>query len=303
MESIGFHEVGALDSITDIVLACVGLEALGIEKVFVGTLQDGRGWVDCAHGRFPIPALATLEILRDVAPVGQIDEPFEFITPTGAAIAAEFGAGFGTMPQMRVEKIGYGLGTRQLPGRPNALRAVLGELAETTAPAAAPVAGYETDTVTQIETNLDDLSPEVSGAVLEQLFAAGALDAFFTPAQMKKNRPGTLLTVLCEPAAVGRLAEILFAETSAFGLRLASRERLKLSREFQTVETAHGPIRMKLGSHGGRIVQAAPEFEDCRAAAVKAGVPLRSVFAAAQLAYDRQAATASGHVSHGSERR
>ncbi len=292
VESIGFHEVGALDSIADIVLACVGLEALGVEKVFVGALSDGRGWVDCAHGRFPIPSLATLEILRGVAPVGQLDEPFEFITPTGAAIVAEFGAGFGVMPRMRIEKIGYGLGTRQLPGRPNALRAVLGELADDETPAAGPTAGYETDTITQIETNLDDLSPELTGAVLEKLFAAGALDASITPAQMKKNRPGVVLTVLCEPGAVGRIADLLFAETSAFGLRLAQKQRLKLSRHFETVETLHGAIRIKLGTHAGKVVQAAPEFEDCRAAAERAGVPLRVVFSDAQLAYQRHLAPA-----------
>ncbi|MBV9658741.1 MAG: nickel pincer cofactor biosynthesis protein LarC [Verrucomicrobia bacterium] len=288
VEAIGFHEIGALDSITDIVLACVGIEALGVEKIFFSPLQDGRGWTQCAHGRYPIPAPATLEILRGIAPVGQLDEPFECITPTGAAIAAEFGAGFGVMPPMTIEKIGYGLGTRESSSRPNVLRAVLGEIvAEKAANAAS---GYETDTITQIETNLDDLSPELLGAVPERLLAAGALDAFFTPVQMKKNRPGVMLTVLCESAAVPKIADVIFAETSAFGLRLQTKERLKLAREFVHVETPHGPVRVKLGLRAGKVVQAAPEFEDCRAAAERNDVPARVVYAAALQAHHSKSA-------------
>ena len=286
VESIGFHEVGALDSVADIVLACAGLEELGVERVYVGKLADGHGWVDCAHGRFPIPAPATLEILRGI-PVAQIDEPYEFITPTGAAIAAEFGHGFGTMPAMTVEKIGYGLGSRQLENRPNVLRAVLGEMAaEGTAPAAG---GFATDTVTQIETNIDDLSPEIVGATIDRLLAAGALDAFFTPAQMKKNRPGVLLTVLCDPAHVGALSALIFRETSSFGLRLSEKRRLKLERRFATVQTAHGQIQVKLGfDAAGTLLQVAPEFESCRAAAERTGQALREVYAAAIQAHGRK---------------
>ncbi len=283
VESIGFHEVGALDSIADIVLACAGIEELGVERIYVGKLADGHGWVDCAHGRFPIPAPATLEILRGI-PVGQIDEPFEFITPTGAAIAAEFGHGFGVMPPMTIGKIGYGLGNRQLENRPNVLRAVLGELATDDA-AATPAAnggGFATDTVTQIETNIDDLSPEIVGATIDRLLAAGALDAFFTPAQMKKNRPGVLLTVLCEPAKVDALSALIFRHTSSFGLRLSEKRRLKLERRFETVGTAYGEIQVKLGfDAGGNLLQVSPEFESCRVVAERADVPLREVYAAA----------------------
>jgi hypothetical protein len=271
-EKVAFHEVGALDSIADIVLACAGIEALGVEKIFVSRLHEGTGWIDCAHGKFPIPAPATLEILAGI-PIRQIDEPFEFITPTGAAIVAEFGASFGPMPQMRVEKIGYGIGTRILPDRPNVLRAVLGETDEKSG-------GYETDTITRIETNIDDLSPEITGAAMEKLFAAGALDVFFTPIQMKKNRPGIQLTALCEDAAVSKIADIIFSETTSFGVRMDQVSRLKLERKFDKVKTPFGEIDVKLGLKNGAVVQTAPEFESVRAAAEKHGVSLRVIYEA-----------------------
>ena len=292
VEAIEFHEVGALDSIADIVCACVGFEELGVEKIFVSHLADGHGWVDCAHGRFPIPAMATLEILRGI-PVGQIDEPFEFITPTGAAIAAEFGASFGTMPTLKVEKIGYGLGSRQLASRPNVLRAVVGELADE--PGAQGGGGYATDLVTQIETNIDDLSPEITGALLDRLLAAGALDAFLIPAQMKKNRPGVLLTVLCESAAVESLSGMIFRETSSFGVRLIEKRRLKLERRIETVRTAHGEIQVKVGfDAAGNRLQASPEFETCRAVAEQTGQPLRVIYEAAVRAYGGSGSATQG---------
>lgn len=285
VEAIGFHEVGALDSIADIICACVGIEELGVEKVFVSHLADGRGWVDCAHGRFPIPAMATLEILSGI-PVGQIDEPYEFITPTGAAIAAEFGTGFGTMPTLKVEKIGYGLGSRKLVNRPNVLRAVVGMLATEPGVETATKGAYATDTVTQIETNLDDLSPEITGALLDRLLSAGALDVFFTPAQMKKNRPGVLLTVLCEPSAVESVSGLIFRETSSFGVRLSEKRRLKLERRIEAVQTPHGEIQVKLGfDAAGSVLQVAPEFESCRAVAERDGAPLRTIYEAAMQAY------------------
>ena len=288
VDDIGFHEVGALDSIADIICACVGIEELGVEKIYVSALADGCGWVDCAHGRFPIPAMATLEILRGI-PVGQIDEPFEFITPTGAAIAAEFAGGFGPMPRMKVEKIGYGLGARKLASRPNVLRAVVGELVEETGPTSA--GGYATDTVTQIETNIDDLSPEITGSLLDRLLTAGALDAFFTPAQMKKNRPGVLLTVLCEAGSVPALSTLIFAETSSFGLRLSEKRRLKLDRRIEIVPTPHGAVEVKLGFDGeGRLLQVAPEFESCKAVGERSGQPVREVYHAAMQAYRQQSA-------------
>jgi uncharacterized protein (TIGR00299 family) protein len=283
VEHVGFHEVGALDSIADIVCACVGLEELGVERVCASALANGQGWVDCAHGRFPIPALATLEILHGIL-VSQIDEPHEFITPTGAAIVAEFATHFGVMPPLRVEKIGYGLGSRQLASRPNVLRAVLGESVETGS-APSPADRYATDTVTQLETNLDDVSPEIIGYLLERLLTAGALDAFLVPVQMKKNRPGVILTVLCEPSAVSTMADLIFAESTAFGLRLSEKPRLKLERRSEIVATEYGDVSVKLGCDlAGKVVQASPEFESCRAVAEKSGQPVRVIYAAARQA-------------------
>ncbi len=275
VETVGFHEVGALDSIADIICACVGIEALGVEKVYVSPLIDGRGWIDCAHGRFPVPAPATLEILRGIS-VEQVDEPFEMITPTGAAIVAEFAEAFGPMPRLSVDKIGYGLGTRDNPGRANVLRAVLGTV---DGPA------LETDTVTQIETDLDDQSPEITGAVLDRLLNAGALDASLTPTHMKKNRPGARLTVLCEPGAASGLTDLIFAETSTFGVRFSQLQRLKLARRHENVATPYGEVSVKLGYRGEQLLQVSPEFESCKAVAEKAGRPLREVYRAAEAAY------------------
>jgi uncharacterized protein (TIGR00299 family) protein len=271
-EEVGFHEVGAVDSIADIVAACAGLEALGVEQVIASRLVEGTGFVDCAHGRFPLPAPATMEILSGI-PVRQIEESGELITPTGAALLAEFATFYGPLPEMRIEKIGYGLGTRDSRPRPNVLRAVVGICAET------PDA--EIDEITQIETNLDDLSPELAGATMERLFAAGALDVFYTAAQMKKNRPGFLLTVLATEETASELARIILTETSAFGVRMHRARRMKLRREFREVETPYGPVRIKLGFLGDELVQAAPEYESCREIAKRAGVSVKDVHLAA----------------------
>ena len=275
-ETVAFHEVGALDSIADIVLACVGIEQLGVEKIYVSRLSEGTGWINCQHGRFPIPAPATLEILSGI-PIRQTDDPFEFITPTGAAILAEFGESFGPMPLLKVGKIGYGLGSRKLPGRPNALRAVLGEMDAITA-----TSGYETDTITRIETNIDDLSPEITGSVMDRIFAAGALDVFFTSIQMKKNRPAVQLTVLCENTDVPKIADLIFSETTSFGVRMDQVNRLKLERKFQQAKTAFGEVTVKLGLKGGKVIQVAPEYESVRAAAEKHGASIREVYEAAR---------------------
>jgi hypothetical protein len=271
-DDVGFHEVGAADSLADIVAACAGLDALGVDRVVASRLVEGSGWVDCAHGKFPLPAPATLEILAGI-PLRQIEDTTEMITPTGAAILAEFASEFGPLPEMRVERTGYGVGTRDTAPRPNVLRAVLGECAETSE--------AETDEVTQIETNIDDLTPELAGATMERLFAAGALDVFFTAAQMKKNRPGFLLTVLATEESAASLARILLTETSAFGVRLHRCRRLKLRREFRDVETPYGPVRIKLGFLGDELVQAAPEYESCRETARQAGVSVKDVHLAA----------------------
>ncbi len=274
VETVAFHEVGALDSIADIVGACVALEELGQPRVMVSPLREGRGWIDCAHGRYPLPAPATLEILRGVA-LEEVDESWESITPTGAALAREFAESFGPMPRMEIERIGYGIGTRELESRPNVLRAVLGRASD------ASPDKFETDTVIELETNLDDLSPELTGAMMEKLLALGALDVTLTPVQMKKNRPGVQLSVLCEPALEMQLAHILLTETSAFGLRRSEKHRYKLERRFEKVTTKFGQLTLKLGLLQGQLVQVAPEFESCRAAAERTGAPLRLIYQAA----------------------
>ena len=275
-EEVTFHEVGAVDSIADIIAACAGLESLGVSHICSSHLVEATGWVNCAHGRFPLPAPATLEILTGI-PLRQIDEEKELITPTGAALLAEFTTSFGPMPEMKIEKIGYGLGTRDSAPRPNVLRAILGETTES----------GEADEVTQIETNLDDLSPELAGAAMERLFAAGALDVFFTAAQMKKNRPGFVLTVIASDEKTDELVRILLTETSAFGVRMHRVRRTKLRREIQEVETPYGRVQVKLGYLGETLVQRAPEYESCAALARANQVGVREVFlsaSAAQLA-------------------
>jgi uncharacterized protein (TIGR00299 family) protein len=278
-EQVHFHEVGAVDSIVDVVGACIALDLLGRPRVCSGPVVEGTGWVRCAHGRFPVPTPATLEILaaRGVT-VGQCAEPNELVTPTGAAILAEFAESFGLMPNLRLEKVGYGLGTRENLTRPNLLRVVLGE-PEASEPDTAH--DWETDTVAVLETHLDDLSPEILGQFVATALAAGALDVAYVPLQMKKNRPGFGLTVLCAPGDADRLTALILRETSAFGVRRTLAERRKLRREFRTVSTPFGEITVKLGVLDGAIVQTAPEFDSCQAAAARAGIPLKTVYEAA----------------------
>ena len=271
-EEVAFHEVGAVDSLADIVAACAGLESLGVKDIRASRLVVGSGWVDCAHGRFPLPAPATLEILQGI-PLRQIEEPHELITPTGAALLAEFSTSFGLLPEMCIEKTGYGLGTRNTGPRPNVLRAMLGKQIDSS--------DAEADEITQIECNLDDSTPELAGAAMERLFAAGALDVFFTAAQMKKNRPGWVLTVLASEENSSPLARIILRETSAFGLRMHRTRRLKLRRAFHDVETRFGPVRLKLGYLGDSLVQSTPEYDSCRQLAETTGVSVRDVYLAA----------------------
>lgn len=276
-ERVQFHEVGAVDSIVDIVGACIALEQLGCPTVTASALVEGTGFVRCAHGRMPLPAAATLEILgaRGIA-IAQCEEPHEMVTPTGAALLAEFATSFGPMQGVVGARVGYGLGTRDHRSRPNVLRAILWEEAD-----AAPSLDWESDTVAVLETNLDDLNPEILGAVLEKALRLGALDAFHTPVQMKKQRPGILLTVLCSPEEADTFTEFLLTETSAFGVRQTMAQRRKLRREFAEVKTRFGSVKVKLGHLSGRIVQAAPEFESCRSIAAMAGVPVKDVYTAA----------------------
>lgn len=276
-EKVHFHEVGAIDSIVDIVGACIALEMLGKPRVLASPVVEGWGWVDCAHGRFPIPAPATLAILgaRGIA-VSQCPEPHELVTPTGAALLAEFAEEFGPMRGMVAERIGFGLGTRDNQTRPNVLRAVLGR-----AEGGGGAHDWEIDTVAVLETNVDDVSAEVLGHFVEIALAAGALDVFHTPIQMKKNRPGVLLTVLCAEAEADRFSAMMLRETSAFGVRRSVAERRKLKREFVTVTTIHGAVTVKLGKLDGKIVQLAPEYESCKQLATQKGVALKDVYAEA----------------------
>jgi uncharacterized protein (TIGR00299 family) protein len=283
-DEVHFHEVGAVDSIVDIVGGCIALELLGKPRVLAAPVTEGTGWVDCAHGRFPVPTAATLEILgaRGII-VNQCDEPHELVTPTGAALLAEFAESFELMRGVTPERIGYGLGTRDMNTRPNVLRAVLGQAEAATE--AKPL-DWERDTVTVIETNLDDINAEHLGHFVETALEAGALDVFHTSIQMKKNRPGVLLTVLCAEADADRFSEMILRETTALGVRRHAADRRKLRREVVTVETPLGQVRVKLGRLNGELVQAAPEYESCRDVAAKAGVPLKAVYAAAQKALE-----------------
>jgi pyridinium-3,5-bisthiocarboxylic acid mononucleotide nickel chelatase len=283
-EQVHFHEVGAVDSIIDIVGACIALEMLGKPRVLAAPVVEGTGWIDCAHGRFPIPAPATLAILgARGAAVTQSDEPHELVTPTGAALLAEFAETFAPMHGLVAEKIGFGLGTRDNKTRPNVLRAVLGTATSNIERRTSNVEprDWETDTIAVLETNLDDISSEILGDFVERAFASGALDVFHTPIQMKKNRPGVLLTILCAEGDADKFSEMILRETSAFGVRRHIAERRKLRREFTQVKTPFGEVMVKIGKLDGKIVQSAPEFESCRKVAEQAKVPLKEVYEAA----------------------
>ena len=276
-EQVHFHEVGAVDSVVDIVGACIGVELLGKPRVLASPVVEGTGWINCAHGRFPIPAPATLAILgQRGVPVSQCDEPHELVTPTGAALLAEFVEEFGPMRELVAEKIGFGLGTRDNKTRPNVLRAILGRTAGSNSKH-----DWETDTIAVLETNLDDINPEILGNFVEQALSAGALDVFHTSVQMKKNRPGVLLTVLCAEADGDKLTEMILCETSSFGVRRHTAERRKLAREFTSVKTPFGEVSVKFGKLDGRVIQAAPEFESCKKLARQAKIPLKAVYEAA----------------------
>jgi len=285
LDQVHFHEVGAIDSIVDIVGACIGLELLGKPRVLAAPVIDGSGWVICAHGRFPVPTTATLEILgaRGI-PLSQCEEPHELVTPTGAALLAEFAESFRPMEGLIATRVGYGLGTRDLRSRPNVLRAVLGEVATPAEPH-----DWERDTIAVLETNLDDLSGEVLGHFVQLALDAGALDVFHTSIQMKKNRPGVLLTVLCEASQADRFSELILRETSSFGVRRSIAQRRKLARKWAAVETPYGKVSVKLGQLDGQTLHVAPEYESCRALALEAKAPLQDIYDAARLAAIRLA--------------
>lgn len=274
-EKVHFHEVGALDAIADVVASCVGLEHLGVTGVAVGPLPVGRGTTCAAHGVLPLPVPAVAELLTGFA-VTQTDEPHELVTPTGAALLStwvrELPVGTEDAAAVIVAT-GYGIGHRSLERRANALRAMLLEATE--ARAEAP------NRCLKLECNLDDLTPEIVGALFQRAMESGALDVFTTAVQMKKHRPGVLLTVLCRLEDREPMLDLLFREGTSFGVRESVVERTVLERRMETVQTPYGPIQLKCGIWRGDIVTRAPEYEDCTAAAKKHGVPVRQVFEAA----------------------
>ncbi len=272
VEKVHFHEVGAADAIVDIVGACAGVEALGLDEIVCSPIPTGSGTIRCEHGQLPVPAPATAELLRGV-PLAACAEPGELTTPTGAAILTTLASSFGPLPAMRISSIGYGAGTRESPSRPNILRLLVGEVARPPS--------EEEDDVVVLETEVDDATGQMIAFALQRLLEAGALDAYAVPIVMKKGRPGQLLTVLGRPADAAALEDILFAETTTLGVRRHGCVRHKLARGQETVATRYGPIRVKVGRHGDQVRQAWPEYDDCAAAARAQGVPLRAVQEAA----------------------
>ncbi len=277
LDQVHFHEVGALDSIVDLVGGCAALEILGIGEVISGPLALGAGgFVKCDHGLVPVPAPATLEIVKGV-PLRNTPVEKELTTPTGAALVKALASRFSSTPEMEIEKIGYGAGTRVEQAVPNILRVMIGTAARATS-------SDDRDTIVEISTNVDDATPEVLGYVAETLMAKGALDVFFTPIQMKKSRPATMLTVLAEESQLELLADIIFKECPTFGLRYQKQSRLKLTRRFEKVQTAFGEISVKIGEWRGAVVSVHPEYEECKARAQEKGVALRTVIDAARAA-------------------
>jgi pyridinium-3,5-bisthiocarboxylic acid mononucleotide nickel chelatase len=269
LDKVHFHEVGALDAIVDIVGACIGFAALGIETFACSPLNVGGGTAKMAHGILPVPAPATARLLLG-RPTYSNGVQKELVTPTGAAIVGTLCASFGPQPPMTVNAIGYGAGTADLEGQPNVLRLMVGEAAENRAAA-------ESETIRVLEANLDDMNPQIYGYFLEKALAAGALDVFATPVQMKKNRPGMLVTVLSKAQDEAKFQDMLFAETTTLGVRSYTAERRVLARRWETVRTNFGDVRIKVASLNGHIRQASPEFEDCRKLAEAQNVPLQRV--------------------------
>lgn len=281
---VHFHEVGAVDAILDIVGVCLGLERLGIEELVSSPLNVGGGRVEAAHGSLPVPAPATAELLRGI-PIYSSGVGGEMVTPTGAALVVTLASSFGPLPAMKVERIGYGAGTRDFPGHPNLARLFLGERsAKPEFQTPNPV----DDVVSVIEANVDDMSPELYGYFAEKAFALGALDVTSTAVQMKKNRPGLEITVLCRPDQADVMAELLFAETTTIGLRIGESRRQVLERELVSVETPYGTAQVKVARRHGKVLNVAPEYEDCRRLAEERSVPLKQVMLAAQLAYENK---------------
>ena len=274
VEQVHLHEVGALDSVIDIVGAVFGLEWFAADTIVCSPLNVGGGMVDSAHGIFPVPAPATVTLLGG-APIygGRIQQ--ELVTPTGALIVSAYADSFGAIPPMTIERVGYGAGSRDFPTTPNVLRVLVGRAADRAA----------ADRVVVMECEIDDMNPQLFGVVMDRLYGAGALEVFYVPVQMKKNRPGTLLTVVAPPALRSALTDIVFSETTTIGLRYGEVDRECLPREIISVETPVGAIRFKVAWRGGRVINAAPEFEDCARLAAAHNLSVKAVQAMAVDAY------------------
>jgi uncharacterized protein (TIGR00299 family) protein len=280
LEAVHFHEVGAVDSIVDIVGSAIGFELLEIDHFACSALNVGGGTVQTAHGILPVPAPATADLLRG-KPTYASAIARELVTPTGAAIVSTLCDKFGKQPPMSVSQIGYGAGTAELKEQPNVLRILIGESAEK------EIAGWD-EQITVIEANLDDMNPQIYGYFAEKALAAGALDVFAAPVQMKKNRPGMLVTLLCAPGDADKLSDMLFSETTTIGVRSHEARRRVLAREAVTVKTPHGDVRIKVARLNGLILNAAPEFDDCRRVAEEHRVPLKQILSEAALAWETQ---------------
>ncbi len=269
-QEIHFHELGGLDTIIDIVGAVAGVKHLGIEKIYASSLPLGRGFVKCAHGTLPLPAPATLELLKKVPVYGGNIEA-ELVTPTGAAIITNLAKNFGEMPPMRIESIGYGAGQRDL-SIPNLLRVSVGVMKN----------AYQEDVVSLIETNIDDMNPEFYEHIINRLFKEGALDVFLTPIQMKKTRPATMLSVMASQEKMEKILEVIFEETTTLGVRISKLKRKKLMRESRSVETKYGKIKVKIARLNGVIKNIAPSYEDCQNIALRLNIPLKEVYKEAE---------------------
>jgi uncharacterized protein (TIGR00299 family) protein len=274
---IHFHEIGGLDSIVDVVGSLIVMKMLGIETMYASRIPVGTGFVECDHGVLPLPAPATLELLKGI-PVYASGIEKELVTPTGIAILKHVAQSFGAIPEMKIESTGYGAGSRDLK-IPNLLRVWIGE--------SEVKQEYEEDEIILIETNIDNMNPEILGYVLERLLERGALDVFMTPIFMKKNRPGSLLSILITPDKLDETISIIFAETHSLGIRFQRLERRKLPRELITVETSFGPVRVKISHTGMEKRILSPEYEDCREIAARLGIPLRKVYEEAQTAAEK----------------
>jgi hypothetical protein len=265
-EEVHFHELGGLDSIVDIVGSIWGIRALGIDKIHVSKVNVGGGFVKCEHGVLPVPAPATLSLMKG-RPIYSSGVERELLTPTGAALLTTLGSEFGSMPRIHVKRIGYGAGRDDLP-HPNLLRLMVGT--------SESISGKET--VAVIETNIDDMNPQLYDYVMEKLLAMGVLEVFITPILMKKNRPGHLLTVISPSGKLPSVSKFLFRETTTLGLRWREEEREKADREILSFQTKHGRVRFKLARWEGRMVNLSPEYDDCKRLALEKGVPLKEVF-------------------------